>query len=49
MAKKEMFYANADKYRRAEHDVANGKYKTIKEAYEVLGGLIQKGNGYMPV
>ena len=44
-----VFYANKSKVERAEVLVANGEYKTLKEAYLSLGGLLTEGQGYKEV
>ncbi len=44
-----VFYANKSKVERAELLVANGEYKTLKEAYLSLGGLLTEGQGYKEV
>jgi hypothetical protein len=44
-----LFYVNPDKVRRAEHLVANGKFKKLIDAYKSLDGVLAEGHGYMPV
>ena len=45
----ELFYANRDKYERALKLVELKKFKTVREAYESIGGLLREGNGYKQV
>jgi|GEM_PF-6970246 len=44
-----LFYATADKYKRAVKMVDSKEYKSVKEAYTALGGTFSEGHGYMPV
>ncbi len=48
-SKVKLFYANKDKYERAVALKAEGKFKTVKAAYESLAGLFSEGGGYMEV
>lgn len=42
---KSLFYANANKLKRAKLLVANKDHKKVKEAYLSLGGLLVEGRG----
>ncbi len=44
-----LFYATADKYKRAVKMVEAKEHKSVKEAYIALGGTFSEGYGYMPV
>jgi hypothetical protein len=44
-----LYYANKDKVQRAQKLVDAKEFKTLKAAYESLGGLFAEGHGYMPV
>lgn len=46
---KKMFYANKDKYQRAVALHASKKYKSVKMAYEAIGGTLSEGTGYKEV
>lgn len=43
------FYANKEKYLRAENLFKTKKFKTILAAYESLGGTFSEGRGYKAV
>lgn len=44
-----VFYTDKSKIERAEVLVAKGEYKTLKDAYLAIGGLLREGYGYKEV
>lgn len=44
-----LFYTDKVKVERAEALVQQGKFKTVKDAYVAIGGLLTEGHGYKEV
>lgn len=44
-----LFFASKDKWERAQKLVVDGKYKTVRDAYDALGGKYSEGTGYAEV